>query len=366
MCLFNLIPASDWKQALRVRRFLIAAGTSLMVLFLLAVSHRNGLLARELLLQVTTVVAVLVIGFYALLRSGLNLRLRDPSLTVPQIVAATLTIIYVMYHAERVRDALLMVYLLPFLFGVFQLDTRRLLALALFVLLVYAGMVMLSAYAKPASVDAATEVTRFAALATVLSWFAVMGGYIQRLRGRLRQSNLELRNAVDRIQDIALRDDLTGVFNRRYLSEALRQEQTRSGRSGAKLALCIIDLDHFKSINDRFGHASGDAVLRIFAGAVQQVLRGGDIFGRFGGEEFLLVLPQTTAEGALASAERVRENVARTPFPALPGDARVTVTIGVTMVSAGEDISEAMRRADQALYRGKAEGRNRVVFSAAP
>jgi len=360
----KLVFGSDQKQALRIRRFLLAAGTSFIVLFLFAVCYAKGLLDLAVLIQAGSIIFALVVVFYVLMRSGLNQRFRDPSLTSWQIAAASLTIIYVMYHADRTREVLLMVYLMPFLFGVFRLDTQKLLSLALFVLIAYTGMIALSAYTKPATVDAVTEVTRFAVLATVLPWFAVMGGYIQELRKRLHQSNLRLQAAVDKIQDIALRDELTGVYNRRYLIEALRQEKARAERTDARLAVCLFDVDNFKQVNDQFGHAAGDSVLRVFASVGLQGLRGGDVFGRFGGEEFLLLLPQTTVEGAVASAERIRTRIEQIVFPELPEDTRVTVTVGVAFMETGEDISQVLRRADQALYRGKAAGRNRVVFGA--
>ena len=359
MPLIKLIP-DEPKQALRMRRFLLAAGSSAMVIFLYAVCYVNGLLSREVLIQVSIITSVLVAGFFVAFRSGFNTRFRDPSLTAPGIIVATFTILYVMYHADRIRGVLLMVYLMPFLFGVFRLNTRQLMQLALVVIAAYGVMVTLAAYNKPAVVDSAVEVTRFAVLATVLPWFATLGGYVWELRMQVHESNRKLQVALDRMRDIALHDELTGVFNRRYLMEALRIEQARAERTGQKLALCIFDLDHFKQINDKLGHAVGDEVLRLFADTAKRGLRGGEVFGRFGGEEFLLLLPQTTAEGAIAIAERIRASVAQTTFLSMPPDMRVTVTAGVTLLEIGEDPAQALHRADQALYRGKAQGRNRV------
>jgi diguanylate cyclase len=123
----------------------------------------------------------------------------------------------------------------------------------------------------------------------------------------------------------------------------------------------VIDLDHFKSINDTHGHGAGDAVLRHFAALAPRGLRGIDTFGRFGGEEFLIVLPGTGRQGALALAERVRAATEATAWPDLPPGQRVTVSIGVATHAKGEDVTNLLHRADQALYQGKHAGRNRVV-----
>jgi len=122
--------------------------------------------------------------------------------------------------------------------------------------------------------------------------------------------------------------------------------------------VCMIDIDHFKSINDRFGHAAGDAVLKEFAHLVPPELRAVDVYGRFGGEECLLILPGTDTAGAQTCAERVRAKTEGALFPGVP---RVTVTVGVATYAMKEPVSALLARADKALYEGKNAGRNRVV-----
>lgn len=358
-----LIPDTDPKQALRIRRYLMAAGTSFLVVFLLAVGYSQGLLELPVLAEVTLIIGALVALVYAVFRSGLNLRFPDPSLTMEQIVLSSMMMVYIMYQAERMRDVLLMVYLMPFLFGVFRLERVRLLLLVLLVLLAYAGMVLLSAYAKPGEVEAAREVTRFVVLGTVLPWFAAMGAYIQSLRARLKQSNRELQQALEKVQDVSIHDELTGMYNRRYLMEALRLEKARFDRSGSQFSVCLLDVDHFKQINDECGHAIGDVVLREFARLTQTGMRGGDMCGRFGGEEFLLLLPQTTSERAMVIAERLRLAIEHRDFPGIGTPRRITATTGIAAYRPGEDTAQTIERADAALYRGKAQGRNRIVLS---
>ena len=360
---FVLIPDADAKQALRIRRSLMAAGTSLLVLFLLVVGYTQGLLELPVLTEAAFMTCALIALIYAVFRSGFNLRFPDPSLTMEQIILATMALVYIMYQAERMRDVLLMVYLMPFLFGVFRLERLRLLLLVPLVLLAYAGMVLLSAYERQGHVDAAREVTLFVVLGIVLLWFAAMGGYIHSLRARLNRSNRELQQALEKVHDLSIHDELTGMYNRRYLMEALRREKSRFDRSGSEFSVCLLDVDHFKQINDECGHAAGDAVLQEFAKLTQTGLRGGDLCGRFGGEEFMLLLPLTKLERALVIAERLRLAIEQRAFPGIDAPRRITATIGIAAYRPGEDIAHTIERADAAMYRGKAQGRNRAVLS---
>ncbi len=182
-------------------------------------------------------------------------------------------------------------------------------------------------------------------------------------------SALEKAHLVDRIQQanrrleqLAITDPLTGIYNRRYFFERLEQEVARSIRYGTPLSCLMMDVDDFKKLNDRWGHLTGDSVLREIARRIQQSIRRVDIPARYGGEEFVLLLPQTDLAGAVVEAERIRKTVADTPFPDLPKEIRVTVSIGVATLS--DDIrsaEELVRSADDALYKAKSEGKNRCV-----
>lgn len=351
----------DRDQALRVRRYLIASGTTLLVVLVYCVCYWAGLMAWPVLAAGIAFAAVRAVLFYALFRTGANRRFRDPSLTTEQIVFATLNTALVMFFAEQARPALLPIYVVPFLFGVFRLRTREFLGLGLVVLLIFAAMQYVSAHLGFARVDAARDMVDFVVVAVVVPWFAVFGGYVNGLRTELGGANRKLKAALERIEKIAIRDELTGVYNRHYLAELLQQEKARFDRGGAVFSVCMLDIDHFKAVNDAHGHGAGDAVLRQFAETVQSAMRRADVFGRYGGEEFLLVMPQTALDGAAASAERIRAAVESCACAALPAGRRVTVTIGVATIAAGEDNAALLARADECLYRGKAAGRNRVV-----
>jgi diguanylate cyclase (GGDEF)-like protein len=174
------------------------------------------------------------------------------------------------------------------------------------------------------------------------------------------QGFIKLEQALKIINELAIRDELTGSHNRRHLIRLIENEKERAARLGGMFCLCLLDIDHFKRINDTYGHQAGDAVLREFAATVQRQIRESDSFGRYGGEEFLLMLPETSIDEARALAERVRANIAGLGFPDLP-DLAVTVSIGVAQYLVDEPIAQTVARADEALYQAKSGGRNRVV-----
>jgi len=171
---------------------------------------------------------------------------------------------------------------------------------------------------------------------------------------------VKLKQALSTINELAIRDELTGSHNRRFLLGLVDREKERSDRNGRPFCLCLFDLDFFKRINDSHGHAAGDAVLRAFAAAVQGQIRATDAFGRYGGGEFLLMLPETPAPDAVVLAERVRRVVAALRCVHEGREIAMTVSVGVAEYRLGEASAQAIARADEALYGAKSLGRNRV------
>jgi diguanylate cyclase (GGDEF)-like protein len=186
-------------------------------------------------------------------------------------------------------------------------------------------------------------------VATAISHFNGMAASIQSLT-----TTLEL---------LGVTDGLTGVHNRRFFDETLAQEIKRSERSGAPVALMMLDIDHFKRYNDRFGHQAGDEALRAVAQAVAREIRSVDFVARYGGEEFAVIMPATEGHAAAAVAERVRRAVESRNLRA-PEGGPVTVSIGVAVYpEAGGDGPGLVAAADGALYAAKGDGRNRVVLA---
>ncbi len=173
----------------------------------------------------------------------------------------------------------------------------------------------------------------------------------------------EIRMARKKISEMATRDELTGLFNRRYFMEALDSERARAKRHGTDLALCMIDLDFFKRINDTLGHSAGDEVLADMGSIIREWSRQTDVACRYGGEEFAVILPETSLEGGRAACERLRRMVEEASVPWRTGPIQFTISLGVSQDVPGEKGSarKLIDQADEALYRAKEAGRNRVV-----
>jgi len=182
----------------------------------------------------------------------------------------------------------------------------------------------------------------------------------------LADSNEKLRSRERELEDLAIRDPLTGIANRRQFTKVAGAEVERSRRHGTPLTLMVLDLDHFKSLNDRHGHAAGDAALVATTSLIEAMLRGHDMIARFGGEEFVVLLPGTELDGATQVAERLRAAVAQQTLEASDGSLiRWTMSLGVATLDPEQDgLDDLIRRADTALYRAKALGRNRVATEA--
>lgn len=191
--------------------------------------------------------------------------------------------------------------------------------------------------------------------------------YFRGMQYRLRRAHDQLSKALAQIETLARSDELTGVANRRGVMERLHQAQQAAQRQGTSLCVALLDIDHFKQINDRYGHDGGDRVLRTFGQLLAAQVRATDCAGRYGGEEFLLVLPDTTPEQALVLLERIRQHTVAQPWAQLvQAGLGVSCTVGLSAYRPGEPAEAVISRADAAMYAGKAAGRNRVVWEGAP
>lgn len=193
---------------------------------------------------------------------------------------------------------------------------------------------------------------------------------VARVRAQLRRKwySDRLRHSLDMSVELAITDQLTGLYNRRYMAGHLGTLIERTAEEGRSLSLLIIDIDYFKSINDTYGHDTGDTILREFAKRIINNVRNVDLACRYGGEEFVVVMPDTDMAYAYMVAERLRQQVASASFAIdkPPGSISLTISIGVTTSDGLADSTDTLlRSADEALYRAKRDGRNRVVSAAA-
>ena len=176
----------------------------------------------------------------------------------------------------------------------------------------------------------------------------------------LQRNNAELRTALTTIHELATRDPLTQCLNRRAAMEVLGREMARQDRQDIAFGLISLDLDHFKNVNDRFGHPAGDAVLQATADRVRAQLRSEDFLARMGGEEFLCVITHADFDGLQATAERIRQSMGSSPLVADPEPLTVTGSFGAVLRDPNESLEAVLSRVDRALYRAKKCGRNRV------
>jgi len=267
-------------------------------------------------------------------------------------------------------DLVLGMYITVLLLGVFYLDIKAIsrlciLVITSYLLIVPVKMLLASSGAPYPLADA----IRLLILAAVVGWTYIFARQLRNLRFELQDRNEELQMIINRVTRIAERDYLTKSYNRRYIMDALARERSLADRTGKPFSALLFDLDHFKAINDQYGHMVGDDILADFALKVKAELRGMDTvnatdhkrsFGRYGGEEFIAVLPETDLLGAHRCAERIRKIIEDHSFR---DSYRITVSVGVAAYRPGETVPELLTRADQALYQAKRDGRNLVRCS---
>ncbi len=196
-----------------------------------------------------------------------------------------------------------------------------------------------------------------------LGTFCGYQGVASDVTGRVRAEEA-LQRANEQLEKLALHDPLTGLANRRKFAERFDYDMARATRAGTPLSLLMVDIDHFKDINDRYGHLAGDACLKALAALLLSSVRAVDMVARFGGEEFLVLQPEMPADQSLVAAERIRSQVQAHPIDIGKGaaPARVTVSVGAATSSGAEQTLEGLiARADEAVYRAKRDGRNRIV-----
>ncbi len=297
-------------------------------------------------------------GYLLLMASGLTLRFRDPSLSLPLIVYCIAVFVVSGYYVDAFRLSVVTLFFAVLLLVSFQLSGKVMIGVALLSSAAYAAMLWLAVDDRGVQLSVSVEALQWLVFTMISISFAITGGGIYRLKNNLADKNRELAKGLEQVREMAIRDDLTGLFNRRHLLEILERQKALADRKRVPFSVCYVDLDHFKQINDRFGHEWGDRVLRRFSQVVLSDMRDGDYFGRLGGEEFLLILPQSAEEGALLVAERLRKRWREEAFSQEGGPATVSLSVGVAAYTDKESIDDVLNRADQGLYKAKSEGRD--------
>lgn len=344
----------DDKQRLRLRRLLLSVAVYLPCALMLQMVTWLGFLPRWFPLLWLAIFTGTNVIFYALIKTRLNLHLWDPSMTMAQMAVAIAAVALILYHADAIRGSMLMLLLVILLFGVLRLTTAQLLAMGALSSAAYALVIVLLATHKPQQISPSVEWTQWATLTATLAVLGPLVGYMSHVRRRLSES-------LRMIRDMAERDALTGAFNRHHLEESLDREVGRCERGAPAFVLLIADIDHFKRINDGYGHLVGDLVLKAAAHAMREVLRKADYMARYGGEEFVMLVAAHKLAEAKVACERLRARVEHLRMPEL-GAHNITISIGAATYRPGDTQASLLGRADAALYRAKNSGRNRVEF----
>ena len=361
--LATLLLGNEPKQRLR----LVQCGTA-MLLVLGSVLNMQYLVWAGLAPAVPTAwwTLVLVGGFtvfFAVIRSGRNLRFAEPSLTVPQMVFAIVCGAVAYAIAGRGRGGAFPILMVIFMFSMYSLSPITVLRTSFFAVAVFGITMALMAYRKPAVYEPAVEWGHFIMIGIMVPAIAVLAGQLSRLRDRLRRQKKDIAIALARIQELATRDELTGLINRRHMLELMEQERQRGVRSGQSFCIAVIDIDDFREINDKHGHPFADQLLRRFANEALNVIRISDLLCRWDGKEFLLMLSNTRASLGRVSVERLRERIKTLPMEVQGAALHMSFSAGVTEHRAGETVAETVQRAEHALLNAKTGGHNRVVLS---
>jgi diguanylate cyclase len=303
------------------------------------------------------------VAFYLVLsETGFTERLKDHYFVVPQLIISMAIMLGFAHAAPQAGVLFLCELFLVFSFGALRATPRQTALVWTILTLGLAALFLLTDQPITMPHDGAIE--RFATMSVFVLGIGrcmFLGIFSSSMRQSLYQRGLKLKEAYRRIEELAELDELTGSLNRRCIMRALDEEVARAQRLNNPCSVALIDLDWFKRINDAYGHPTGDEVLRTFAITMFANIRTIDKFGRYGGEEFLLLLPDTAVQEAAQMLDRLRMIISELDWSAFSAGMRVTISAGVTMLRKDEITDTLLARADRALYASKAGGRNRIT-----
>jgi diguanylate cyclase (GGDEF)-like protein len=340
---------------------MIAASYVLDALVLLIYAHAGTISAN--ISPAFAASGLLSVACYMVLsETGFTERFKDHYFVAPQLIVSTALMLAFTYIAPEVGVMFLCTLFVVFNFGSLRSTPRQTAVVWTAMAFGLAGLFLLTD--KPISMPHGNYLERFATMSVftlTIGRCMFLGMFSSSMRQSLYASGLKLKEAYKRIEELAELDELTGSFNRGCIMRMLDDEIARALRSKTPCSIALIDLDWFKRINDAYGHPTGDEVLRTFAITVFANIRNIDRFGRYGGEEFLLVLPDTPDEGAARILDRLRAIIADLDWSAFSPGMRVTISAGVATLRPDETADIFLARADSALYAAKARGRNRIA-----
>ena len=360
---FSSAVKTDKAQTLRVKRGCYALlGVAIHTCICLLIWVDGFLYASGV--EFVSIFVVIWIGYltyFVLLKTGINQRFQDPDLTMPIIFWAVTSVMYTVSLTIEIRPLLLMFNLLVLVFAAFNLNRRQYIIVTLYGIVLYMGIIFYLEIFHPVEIDIKEESAVLVGYVLLTSALSSICYRISNLRKHLHQKNQKLAVAIKRIGAISMTDELTKIKNRRYILDILRHQALMAERGQYFFSVCMLDIDHFKQVNDVYGHLVGDAALKALCHKVLAGLREIDYFARIGGEEFLFVLPLVDKEQAKYMADRIRVQVENANFDEVAPGLKMTISLGVSDYQSPEKIETTLSRIDSALYAAKRTGRNQVV-----
>jgi diguanylate cyclase (GGDEF)-like protein len=296
---------------------------------------------------------------YGLIASGWTQRFQDTGIAVYQTIPAQLLQLACMAFVPEVSFMFALLLFIVYCTLTLSLDVLR--SVIAWVIAAAGTVGILAFVGTPLHIPNATtaeQAISFAFFVITLWRCVLIGSFNRQMTGRLKARGRELAELTAKVDMLAHHDELTGVMNRRSLFAALRDELQRAERSKQPLAVAILDLDRFKAVNDTLGHLAGDKTLKIFASTLSQLTRKADRFGRYGGEEFLLVMTGTGLDTAETPIERMRAALKAADWSAVAPGFSATFSCGIAALRPGDTAEALLQRADDALYRAKHDGRD--------
>lgn len=361
--IWKFIPDNK-KQALRLKRHLISS-VAVLLYSLVGVyfySRDSFILDGSTVLIAFIMLWLGQLIFAIIIRTGLNLKFSDPSLTHAQMIWATIFLLIFAYALKDQRYIMLTAYLAILSFGFFRLKPKQFIFNTALTLSAYLCIIVYIYINEPLRIRIENEFVQLAVFSVTCIILVYTGSAVSRLRDLHNEKTTELENALHLNQLLAITDDLTGLHTRSHLMDILSQQKALVDRENGDFLILFADLDHFKSINDTYGHQTGDVVLEKFSDIIHRSIREVDYAARFGGEEFVIVLANTDMENAKNIAERIRETIERYNFNDVAPGLRVTVSIGVSSFQQFKSIQETLQNADDRMYKAKQAGRNICVY----
>lgn len=376
----SIIITNNKKQTIVLKRWAWSIALYAVIFCLGFVAVMNGLVQisfKNYLLIIFFIIFFQAFVYWAI-RSGYYERWDEASFLYYEILIPFLILILFLFLVEDfVRPTVVNISLLGALFGIFALKRIHFVILAGIIIFAFGITTIADFMRGELTLNPKTIVFQWVITVIIIIFFSFVGDYVSAMRNRLRThrdilkrgnqelviAHRELKSALRQMSEKAVRDELTGLYNRHQFSETLYAQIAVAQGTGAPLGLLIIDVDHFKQVNDIYGHLAGDEILKTFSQIPENCLRKADFIARYGGEEFVALLPNTDHITLKEVAERIRTFIESLVFDDIAPGFGVTISIGATHFHAFETAEKMMERADKALYQAKNQGRNVFVYN---